>query len=226
MSSDWVLNHVRAGQEVFEAEIIASGFKKVREEPELLQENYFVVFQKSTAAEPAPPKEPLSGTGLGRGRGAGRGRGPGAAMRADQEVFHYLLARHAEIDRTVKELDNGVETVTESDQPEVAKRIQEHVAAMHKRIEQGRGLRFWDDLFAAVFGQHASIKMSVQNTETGVCVTETSDDPTVVALIQAHAAVVSRFVDYGFDEAHRNHPVPPAAKAILVPSSESAAERH
>lgn len=45
-SSDWVLGHVRAGQDVFEAEIIQAGFRKVREEPELLQENYFVVFEK------------------------------------------------------------------------------------------------------------------------------------------------------------------------------------
>ncbi len=45
-SSDWVLGHVRAGQEVFEAEIIQAGFRKVREETDLLQENYFVVFEK------------------------------------------------------------------------------------------------------------------------------------------------------------------------------------
>lgn len=45
-SSDWVLGHVRAGQDVFEAEITQAGFRKVREETDLLQENYFVVFQK------------------------------------------------------------------------------------------------------------------------------------------------------------------------------------
>ena len=46
-STDWVLSHVRAGQEVFEAEVVASGFKKVREEPDLLKENYLVVFEKA-----------------------------------------------------------------------------------------------------------------------------------------------------------------------------------
>lgn len=45
-SSDWVLGHVRAGQEVFEAEIAQAGFRKVREETDLLRENYFVVFEK------------------------------------------------------------------------------------------------------------------------------------------------------------------------------------
>ena len=45
-SSEWTLSHVRAGQEVFEKEIVQAGFKKVWEEPELLEENYFVVFEK------------------------------------------------------------------------------------------------------------------------------------------------------------------------------------
>jgi ubiquinone/menaquinone biosynthesis C-methylase UbiE len=47
-STDWVMNHVRAGQEVFEQEIQDAGFKKVREEKKLLTENYFVVFEKVT----------------------------------------------------------------------------------------------------------------------------------------------------------------------------------
>jgi SAM-dependent methyltransferase len=46
-SSDWTMNHVRAGQEVFEEEIIAAGFRKVREHKELLKENYFVEFEKA-----------------------------------------------------------------------------------------------------------------------------------------------------------------------------------
>ncbi|MCC7086267.1 MAG: methyltransferase domain-containing protein [Pirellulales bacterium] len=45
-SSDWVMHHVRAGQEVFEAEIEEAGFEKVLEDTKLLHENYFVVFKK------------------------------------------------------------------------------------------------------------------------------------------------------------------------------------
>lgn len=45
-SSEWVLGHVRAGQEVVEKEIIASGFEKAGEVKELLKENYLVVFTK------------------------------------------------------------------------------------------------------------------------------------------------------------------------------------
>ena len=46
-SRDWVLGHVRAGQEVVEKEIVAAGFKKIGEEKiPGLKENYFVRFRK------------------------------------------------------------------------------------------------------------------------------------------------------------------------------------
>lgn len=45
-SSEWVMGHVRAGQEVFESEITAAGFEKVDEVDDLLSENYFVRFRR------------------------------------------------------------------------------------------------------------------------------------------------------------------------------------
>jgi predicted methyltransferase len=45
-TSDFIMGHVRAGQEVFEAEVIAAGFEKVDEVKELLKENYFVKFMR------------------------------------------------------------------------------------------------------------------------------------------------------------------------------------
>ena len=44
-SSEWTMSHVRAGQEVFEAEIIAAGFRKVAEPKDLLKENYMMIFE-------------------------------------------------------------------------------------------------------------------------------------------------------------------------------------
>ena len=44
-SSEWVTNHVRAGQEVFTAEIEAAGFRKV-EQVDLLKDNYILRFRK------------------------------------------------------------------------------------------------------------------------------------------------------------------------------------
>ncbi len=45
-SSDWALKHLRAGKEVFLREINEGGFQLVREESELLEENYFLEFVK------------------------------------------------------------------------------------------------------------------------------------------------------------------------------------
>ena len=44
-SSEWVMSHVRAGQEVFTAEIEAEGFKKI-EQIDVLKENYILRFRK------------------------------------------------------------------------------------------------------------------------------------------------------------------------------------
>jgi len=46
VSSDFVMTHVRAGQDVFTKEIIDAGFRQVEERKGLLKESYFVRFQK------------------------------------------------------------------------------------------------------------------------------------------------------------------------------------
>ncbi len=45
-SSDFVMGHVRAGQEVFEDEVTAAGFEKTGEVTDVLKENYFVKFKR------------------------------------------------------------------------------------------------------------------------------------------------------------------------------------
>ena len=45
-STDWVMSHVRAGQEVVEKEITECGFKRIHEAKDLLKENYLLVFEK------------------------------------------------------------------------------------------------------------------------------------------------------------------------------------
>lgn len=150
--------------------------------------------------------------GPGRGRGM-QGRGPGGEQHderhdADRDVFHFLLTNYEKIKRTVKELPNGVETLTESDDPEIAAKIIEHVEWMTVRIKETKPIRMRDPLFAEIFKHTDKIKMAHEDTEKGVRVTETSDDPAVAKLIQAHAKVVTAFVEKGFDEAMKNHPVP------------------
>ncbi len=130
------------------------------------------------------------------------------SMREDRDTFHFLLENHASLTRQVTELDNGVSTVTESSDPALVGKIQEHVVSMHQRIEDGRPIRMWDSLYQEIFKHADKIEMQVENTDRGIKVTETSTDPHVVELIKSHAKVVSGFVENGFEEARKNHEAP------------------
>jgi predicted methyltransferase len=50
-SSEWVLKHVRAGQDIVEKEIASCGFRKVDEVEGILSENYFLIFEKIASAK-------------------------------------------------------------------------------------------------------------------------------------------------------------------------------
>jgi len=145
----------------------------------------------------------------GHGRnGRGPAGGNGASMAADHDAIHFLLDHHDVVRRTVTQRDDGVETLTESEDPQIAETIREHVAAMSRRVERRQPIRMRDPLFAEVFRHADKIKISIEKTKHGIRVVETSDDPYVAKLIKAHAAVVSQFAARGYAEAHRNHPVP------------------
>ncbi len=175
-----------------------------------------------SADEPAATQRGGRGWGHGRqgggpgsgGMGMGRGRGRGGPMRddpefvKDRELFHHLLDSRKSIERTVKNTDTGILTVTESDDPETTKWIQEHVASMKKRVEEIRPIHMRDPLFRALFSNTKTIEMKVEKTKKGVRATETSKDPFVAKLIQAHAQVVSLFLKNGHIEVSRNHAVP------------------
>ncbi len=154
------------------------------------------------------------GQGMGRGQhGGGNQRGGGAhggdsRHDADRELFQFLLQNHDKISRTVKELPNGVETLTQSAVPEIAARIKEHVYWMKQRVENKQPIRMRDPLFAEIFKHADKIKMVYEETPAGIRVIETSNDPYVAKLIQEHAKVVSEFVKRGHAEAMKSHAVP------------------
>jgi len=126
----------------------------------------------------------------------------------DRDVFQTLLGNHALIRREVREVPNGVETVTESDNAEVAELIQDHVAAMKVRVENGYRLRQWDPMFVAVFDHAEKIRIEFVKTAHGMSVREVSDDPYVARLIQAHARMVSGFAARGIEESKLAHEPP------------------
>jgi hypothetical protein len=147
---------------------------------------------------------PASGQGHG-----GRGMAHDAAHMADMRLFQQLFDHRAEITRQVLIRSDGIETLTESANPEVARLLQTHVTSMLARVKERRPIHQRDPLFAELFRYADRINARYEATPGGVRVFETSADPYVVKLLQAHAEVVSAFIANGRSEMMKNHPVPP-----------------
>lgn len=128
--------------------------------------------------------------------------------RHDMETFQFLLRHRDEITRTVTRLPDGVETLTESENSEVVAKLQDHVAAMHQRLQTGRPIHMRDPLFREVFQHAKQIEMKIEETPRGLTVRETSQSPYVVKLIQAHAEVLNQFLAHGHEEVRKDHPAP------------------
>lgn len=146
---------------------------------------------------------------FGQGGRGGRGMMSDGAHAADMQVLHQLFDHRTEINRQVLMRQDGVETITESLNPDVARLLQTHVAAMLARVKEARPIHQRDPLFAELFRNADRIDARHEVTAAGVRVVETSADPYVVKLLQAHAEVVSAFIANGRSEMMKNHPVPP-----------------
>ncbi|WP_297465997.1 hypothetical protein [Acidithiobacillus sp.] len=160
----------------------------------------------SLADEEAMEQRMLAGTGNTDKR---------ARHQHDQEVFHTLLRHHDQIQRELTRLPNGIRSLTTSVSPEIVGLLHDHVPAMHHRLEENFGLRFWDPAFPEIFAQREKVRMEVTLVPNGVLVEETSEDPNVVTLIQAHGAVVSLFVQRGFAQAQEISPLPDSYQRVL-----------
>ena len=147
----------------------------------------------------------------GMGPGMMRGMGPGGmaggpmaagvqhdeAFQADMGLVHDMLTNHEGIKRSVTNLPNGIRTVTESADPKVAQTIKAHVASMEQRLKDGRVFNLFSPTIPVLFENKDKIKTTVETTETGSVLVQTSDDPKVVAALQAHAVEVSELARDG-----------------------------
>jgi hypothetical protein len=135
----------------------------------------------------------------------------GSATMAERAGIHGLLFNHDRIKRTVTNLPDGIRTVTESDDPEVAATIKKHVADMGTRIEQGRdpGLPIESPALHSLFRDKDKIKTAYETTEKGIIVVQTSTDASTVNALQDHAAGVTDLAQRGMVAAHeammKNH---------------------
>ena len=165
------------------------------------------------------PGGPMMGSGFGPGgvgpvqQGPGgpmtvgpSGSRPGApvngvrhdsAFAADMRLVHALLLNHDKITRSVTKLSNGIRTVTESSDPQVASLIKAHVASMAQRLQNGSEFNVASYTLPTIFQNADKIRTQIQQTVKGVIVTQTSDDPATVAALQGHASEVDDLVQGG-----------------------------
>ena len=136
--------------------------------------------------------------------GMGQGMGPTAMLTrqdegsgADMEVVLKLLFNNTKIQRSVTKLPDGIRTITESDDPAVAKAIQTHVASMSQRLQDGREFNIFSATLPILFANHDKIVSRVEMTPKGAVVTRTSTDPKVVTALQAHSGEVTELVEGG-----------------------------
>ena len=139
----------------------------------------------ASAASHGPMGGPMAGPM------AGRMQHDDASFGTDMQLVHSMIEGHDRIRRAVTNLPNGIRTVTESDDPQVAQTIKTHVASMVQRLDEGRVFNLFSPTLPVLFENKDKIKTKVETTDKGSIVTQTSSDAAVVAALQAHAVEVS-----------------------------------
>lgn len=120
-----------------------------------------------------------------------------ASFQDDMQLVHAMLFDHEKIQRTLTNLPDGIRTVTESEDPAVARSINAHVASMQGRLKEGKIFNLFSPTLPVLFDNKDKIKTAVETTGKGAIVTQTSADPKVVAALQAHALEVSELARDG-----------------------------
>lgn len=145
------------------------------------------------AAAPAlPGQRPGGMTG-------GMGMMHDSATMGVMQVIHQLVVNHDRIARTVTNLPDGIRTVTQSEDSAMVRLIQRHVAGTVEQAppaQVGR-MPMASDALRTILANRDKVRTKVEVGPKSVTVTQTSDDPAIVAALQQHAAEVTRLVREG-----------------------------
>jgi hypothetical protein len=126
----------------------------------------------------------------------------------DMTIISSLIQNRAKISRSFTKESDGITSYTHSTDAQVVSWIHTHVTQMKARVVAGNRIRQKDPLFVSVFDHAADLQFTYVNVSDGVRANQTSASPCGVALIHAHAQVVSDFIRYGDAETAKDHDVP------------------
>lgn len=126
------------------------------------------------------------------------------ATEAESAEMATMFRNFQTLERTVENLPNGIRTVTRSSDPETMDALISHVTGMIQRVEERRDPKVFIqsptlDIF---FQKGEGLVNEIEVNNTGIVVTQTSDDPELVAALQTHAAEVTDMANRGMQAVH------------------------
>ena len=115
-----------------------------------------------------------------------------------------LFNNFEKLTRSVEMLPNGIKTITETDDKELAIALIGHASGMINRVADQRNpeIPIQSDTLTPIFAGGKSIKTTMETTEKGIVVVQTSDDPEIVKALQKHALEVSDLAARGMEAVH------------------------
>ena len=130
-------------------------------------------------------------------------RGKNATSEESGELATMFL-NFETITREVTNFSNGIRTATRSTDEEVMNQLVSHVTGMIARVEEGDDpqIRIQSPTLDVFFVRGDEIETDIDVTDEGIVVTQTSDDPELVAALQKHAAEVSAMAERGMEAVH------------------------
>ena len=131
-------------------------------------------------------------------------RGENASAEESAEIA-VLFRNFDTITREVENLPDGIRTVTRSSDPAVMDALVSHSVGMIDRVGQldDPKIAIQSPTLDLFFVRGDEIRSVVDVTDDGLVITQTSDDPEVVAALQTHAAEVTAMADRGMAAVHQ-----------------------
>lgn len=122
--------------------------------------------------------------------------GPGMSG-VEMSTYMEMFNRHSELRRVVDEIPGGVRTITESDSPDLAALLHQHVPSMYARLDRSDEVMCMSQSLPTLFGRASDYRREITLTPKGVVAVETASDPSLTHAIRAHAREVTGFVNDG-----------------------------
>ena len=131
-------------------------------------------------------------------------RGINATLEESAELA-AMFRNFETITREVINLPNGIRTATRSSDEDVMHLLVSHVLGMVRRVEEGDDpqIKIQSSTLDIFFVKGKEIKTDIDVTDEGIVVTQTSDNPELVAALQKHAIEVSAMADHGMEAVHK-----------------------